>query len=418
MTKFLAVAALFIAFNVSAQSKQDYLKNNRFDLVSPGFSFPDNSFKIIGFGAYHGSAKTETTEMALLQSLTKTGSISYYLPETDFAIAHYFNSYLASGDTVLLRDLIDHYGVRVPQDKTVETYNKWKALKQLNDQLPAENKLTVVGIDLLVTYKYTCQLLLELIDQQVVESPALDRVANMLATDTTDYSPYYDSYSKGVMRGFVSAYEADQAGFVNSISDQFIFDHLIRNLKVTFEVFSSKREETIYDNYVGLSEFYDFKNKPQFVRFGFFHLEKDREGEKGNASFFTMLIENGIYAREEVISIIGYLTKSRVLWEVEYDDKGYKTHITEGGFGIGDYRKEYFLGIKNLKKTRMSDITLFKLNGQDTPYANGIPDLIEVVMKGEASNGDDVKGKSTTAFIDYAVLISNSKASTPIEKMK
>tara|TARA_R110001606_G_scaffold4824_2_gene22815 strand:- start:24757 stop:26010 length:1254 start_codon:yes stop_codon:yes gene_type:complete len=417
MTKFLAIAALFIALNVSAQSKQDYLKNNRFDLVSPGFSFPDNSFKIIGFGAYHGSAKTETTEIALLQSLTRTGAISYYLPETDFAIAHYFNSYLASGDTVLLKDLVTHYGVRVPQDKTVETYNKWKALKQLNGQLPAEDKLTVVGIDLIVTYKYTCKLLLELIDRQVVESPALARVADMLAADTTDYSPYYDSDSKAILRAFVAAYEAAPDGFSKGINDPFIFNHLIGNLKVTFEVFSSKREETIYDNYIDLSARYNFKNKRQFLRFGFFHLEKEREG--GNASFFTMLIENGIYAREDVISTIGYLTKSRVLWGVEYDDnKEYKTHTTEGGFGIGDYRKEYFLGIKNLKKTRTSDITLFKLNSRDTPYANGIPDLIEVVMKDEPSNGEDVKGKSTTAFIDYAVLISNSKASTPIEEMR
>ncbi|WOK08643.1 hypothetical protein RT717_08335 [Imperialibacter roseus] len=418
MTKTLTALALVITLNLSAQSKKEHLQENRYDLLTNEFNFPQADFKIIGFGAYHGSVKTETTEMALLQSLTKTGSISYYLPETDFAIAHYFNSYLSSGDTALLKDLVTHYGVRVPQDKTVETYSKWTALKQLNDQLPAEHKLTVVGIDLLVTYKYTCKLLVEVIDRQVVESPALDRVADMLAADTTDYSPYYDSDSKAILRAFVAAYEAAPDDFSKGINDPFIFDHLIRNLKVTFEVFSSKRGETIYDNYVGLSDLYDFKNKPQFARFGFFHLEKDREGEKGNASFFTMLIENGIYAREEVISIIGYLTKSRVLWEVEYDDKGYKTHITEGGFGIGDYRKEYFLGIKNLKKTRISDITLFKLNGQGTPYANGIPDLIEVVMKDEASNGDDVKGKSTTAFIDYAVLISNSKASTPIEKMK
>jgi hypothetical protein len=419
MTRTLTAIALLITLNLSAQPKKEYLKKNRYDLLINEFNFPQTDFNIIGFGAYHGSAKTETTELALLQSLTKTGSISYYLPETDFAIAHYFNSYLASGDTVLLKDLVSHYGVRVPQDKTVETYNKWKALKQLNDQLPAEDKLTVVGVDLLVTYKYTCQLLLELIDRKAVESPALDRIADMLAVDTTDYSPYYDSDSKALMRAFVAAYEAAPDDFSKGINDPFIFNHLISNLKVTFEVFSSKREETIYDNYTGLSARYNFKNKPQFLRFGFFHLEKDREGENGNASFFTMLIENGIYPREQVISVIGYLTKSRVLWGVEYDDnKAYKTYTTEGGFGIGDYRKEYFLGIEQLKKTRISDITLFKLNSQATPYANGIPDLIEVVMKDEASNGEDVKGKSTTAFVDYAVLISNSKASTPIEEMR
>ena len=38
-------------------------------------------------------------------------------------------------------------------------------------------------------------------------------------------------------------------------------------------------------------------------------------------------------------------------------------------------------------------------------------------MTDEKSNGELVKGKSTTEFLDYAVLISNSKASVPIEEM-
>ncbi len=419
MKPALTAIALLVVVQLSAQSKKAYLKENRYDLLAKELDFPQTDFKILGFGAYHGSAKTEEAELRLIQALTTKGAISYYLPETDFAIAHYFNSYLSTGDTVLLRDLVLHYGVRVPQDKTVETYEKWKALKQLNDQLPTDSKLTVLGIDMLVTYKYTCKLLLELIDQRAVNSPALDQVADMLAADTTDYSPYYDSDSKAIMRAFVVAYEADPAHFNESISNQFIFNHLISNLKVTFEVFSTKREQTIYNNYLGLSEQYHFETSPQFLRFGFFHLEKEREGKQGNASFFTMLVENGIYPREKVIAVIGYLTKSRVLWDVEYDDDNqYKSHTTEGGFGIGDYKKEYFLGIDHLKKTKTSDLTLFKLNSAATPYANEVPDLIEVVMEDEASNGDAVRGTSTTDYIDYALLISHSKASTPIEKTR
>ncbi|MEP2280890.1 hypothetical protein, partial [Maribacter sp.] len=61
---------------------------------------------------------------------------------------------------------------------------------------------------------------------------------------------------------------------------------------------------------------------------------------------------------------------------------------------------------------------LFRLNATDTPYSSGMPDLIEVVMQDDTSNGDAVKGKSTTEFIDYAILISNSKANTPIEELK
>jgi hypothetical protein len=71
-----------------------------------------------------------------------------------------------------------------------------------------------------------------------------------------------------------------------------------------------------------------------------------------------------------------------------------------------------------LKKNKISDITLFRLNGKNTPYNDGNPNLIEVIMTDEKSNGDLVKGKSTTDFLDYAVLISNSKANRPIQEMK
>ena len=150
----------------NSTNKTDYLKKNCCDLNTPDFDFPQKNFKIIGFGAYHGSAKTEEAEYALLKSLTKNGTIKYYLPETDFSIGHYLNEYLKTGDTILLKDLIVHYGVRVPQDKSIETYEKWKEIKKLNDGLPEKDKLTVVGIDLQVNYKYTSKHVLEIIDPE------------------------------------------------------------------------------------------------------------------------------------------------------------------------------------------------------------------------------------------------------------
>jgi hypothetical protein len=108
-----------------------------------------------------------------------------------------------------------------------------------------------------------------------------------------------------------------------------------------------------------------------------------------------------------------------VLWDIIRDEKGsYKSYTTEGGYGIGDYEKEYFRGIENLKSSKNSDITLFRLNKSNTPYNDGIPDLMEIIMIDKESNGIGVKGKSTTDFLDYAILISNSKASIPIQEMK
>lgn len=165
-----------------------------------------------------------------------------------------------------------------------------------------------------------------------------------------------------------------------------------------------------------LKDILNLENEKQFFKYGFFHIEKQRE--KNYPSFFTRIIEQNVYDRNKVISVMGYLTKSEVLWDKIYDKKGnYKTFTTEKGYGIGDYWKEYFKGIKNLKKTKLSDITLFKLNSENSPYKNGT-DLIEVKLFLKKSNGKSLKDKPTTDFIDYAVLIRNSKNQIPIEEME
>ena len=151
MRKIFILLLTFVILQSCTQTKTSCLEKNRFNLTSSDFDFPQKDFKIIGFGAYHGSAKTELTEYTLLKSLTKDGTIKYYLPETDFSIGHFFNQYLKTGDTLLLKDLIYNYGTRVPQEKSIETYEKWKEIKKLNDNLSQKNKLTVVGIDLFVS---------------------------------------------------------------------------------------------------------------------------------------------------------------------------------------------------------------------------------------------------------------------------
>ncbi|SFW17970.1 hypothetical protein SAMN02927921_00370 [Sinomicrobium oceani] len=412
LTLFLTLMVL-LSFG---QDKNAYLQSHRFDLNAKEFDFPQRDFKILGFGAYHGSAKTEKAEYMLLRSLTGQGVISYYLPETDFSIGHYFNTYLKTGDTLLLKDLVTHYGIRVPQEKSIETYRKWKNIKRLNDGLPEARKLTVIGIDEIVSYKYTAKHLSEIVDYHALRESSLMAVVAMVKTDTTDFSPYYDSYSKKVLKNLVSRYENNPSAFDPHLLDKSAFDHIIRNLKSSFDP-SSHREGIIFDNYRQLAPVYDFGTKPQFVRFGFGHLEKAPEGN--SISFFTMLLQHSVYDKNEVLSVIGYLTESRVLWDFVYDDQGnYSSYTTEGGYGIGDYEKEYFRGIENIKKNKLSDMTLFRLNASDTPYSDGTPDLIEVIMADEKSNGDLVRGKSTTDFLDYAILISGSEANTPIQEMK
>lgn len=410
-TKVLLFLFLIITQWSTSQSKTSYLKDNRQSLLEEHFAFKQINFKIIGFGAYHGSAKTEEAELALLKSLLKQGSIKYYLPETDYSTGHYFNEYLKTGDTILLKQLVNHYGKRVPQERAVEVVKKWKILKSINDTLPISNKLTVVGIDGIVSYPCTAKHLVSFIDNNI-SFKEINHLQELFQVTIDNHSQTYNEAVKEVLRSFVANYENTILREKLIISDDSGFKHIIKNLKESFEKYN--REQLIYDNYIYLSSQYNFYDKPQFLRYGFFHIEKEREYD--TASFFTKLIENKVYKRKEVISIIGYLTKSAVLWDTFYDEFGkFKSHTIEKGFGIGDYWKEYFHGIKYLKRNKLSDLTLFRLNSGSSPYHLSYGDLVEVRSILSRPLKKVFKNKTTTNFLDYAVLISNSQANTPLK---
>ena len=70
---------------------------------------------------------------------------------------------MKNGDTLLLKKLVNSYGKRVPQDTSIETFNKWKRLKQINDKLDENDKITVIGIDKIADLKRSVRYLDDLI---------------------------------------------------------------------------------------------------------------------------------------------------------------------------------------------------------------------------------------------------------------
>ncbi len=415
MKRLFFILVFCSIYNSIAQNKESYLTKNRFDLNSKKFIFPQKNFKIIGFGAYHGSAKTEDVELKLLTSITKNNTLKFYFHEVDNSTAYFYNKYLKTGDTLLLKKLIIHNGFHVTQERTIEMYKKWKNFKRLNDKLP--NKIKILGLEWIRNYRFVTKHLLDLVDNKDKKNIPLNEIENMVRLDTTSYALGNLSYAYKKIKSFVTDYENKKEFYAKKITYLDEFNHLINNIKSSFNL-KVRRSNIVYNNYLNLNKIYDFKTNLQFLRVGFFHIEKAREGAKSSPSFFARLIENKIYTKEEIISVIGYFTNSRVVWSEVYEKGEYKSFTTEGGYGIGDYEKEYFRGIQHLKNTKISDLTLFKLNRKDSPYLEKTPDLIEIVMKDEESNGKLVKGISTLDFLDYAILISNSKASKPIYEMK
>ena len=362
MKNLFTFFALLISIFAFSQNKKNYLKLNRFDLEKLDFNFPQTDFNIIGFGAYHGSAKTYETELHLIKNLKKQNALDYYIPETNFSQAFFFQQYLDSGNEELLKELTLAFQTIVSQEGTIETFEHWKNLRLLNQSFK-NNPIKIIGFDIINEYKFPIKHILFL-TENINDWTLNEELKNKLYDKDLDFSVRNKEITL-LLKNFITDYKTNKDLYIHQIKDTISFNHIIKNIVYTFEE-KSEREKIIYNNYISLKEIYKLESKKQFAKYGFFHIQKERE--KNYPSFFTRLIENEIYKKDKVISIIGYLTKSEVLWDKIYDKKGnYQKYTTEKGYGIGDYWKEYFCGIKNLKSTKLSDITLFRLNNINTP---------------------------------------------------
>jgi hypothetical protein len=408
----LTIIIVLLSQLVLGQNKIDYLNQNRVDLRIETPNITETDFNIIGFGALHGSSKPYEAELILVTSLLEKDILDYYIIEANFSQAFFVQKYLETGDEKLLNELTYAFQTMVSQEGTIQTYNHWKNVREIIKKYP-DKSIKVIGCDVVNEYKFPIKHILQLSkdDGNWTQRQVLEKAISQEDLNSTIWNK--DLNEK--VKSFVQDYLSNKEKYSAQINDIWTFNHIIQAINYNFQE-RREREKIIFDNYLELKSKYDLANKKQFAKYGFGHIKKFREGDY--PSFFTRLIENEVYKRENVITIIGYLTKSKVLWDKKYDKEGnYKAYTTKAGYGIADYWKEYFKGIKNLKKTKLSDLTMFKLNQKNSPYLLGT-DLVEIKMFLKDHNTTKLKGKNTLQFIDYAILIGGSEEQIPIEEMK
>lgn len=402
---------IFLSQLIFAQNRIDYLTQNRVDLRVDKPNIRETDFNIIGFGALHGSAKTYEAEFSLVSSLVEKNALDYYIIETNYSQAFYFQEYLKTGDEKLLKELTLSFQTMVSQEGTIETFNHWKNIRELNLKFP--NKFQIIGCDVVNEYRFPIKHILYL-TKDIDSWDEREKLKKLSLQVELDFS-IWNKEVNPIVKSFVQDYLANKEKYIELINNIEVFDFVIENINRNFEK-NREREKIIFENYMFLYKNLNLSDKKQFAKYGYGHIIKEREVDY--PSFFARLHENNVYERKKVITVMGYLTKSKVLWDKKYDKNGdYKNYTTKAGYGISDYWKEYFKGIKFLKKSKLSDLTMFKLNGENSPYSNEA-DLIEIKMFFKDYNASKLKGKNTLQFIDYAILISDSKEQVPIEEMK
>ena len=262
------VFIIFISINLFAQDKKAYLKENRFDMLASDFRFPKMDFDVIGFGAYHGSAKTYEVEKLIINDLKRQGVLDYYFPETNFSQAFYFQKYLENGDEKLLKDLVLAFQSIVNQEGTIETFNHWKNLRELNKKYP-QNPVQILGCDVINEYKFPIKHILYLTEniQNWEERRYLEKI---FLDENTDFGIDNEGLEKQ-LKSFIESYRRNKETFEGEIKNIDDFHFILKNIEYNFND-KRDREQIIFDNYIYLKEKYQLGSKKQFFKYGFFHI--------------------------------------------------------------------------------------------------------------------------------------------------
>lgn len=426
MKTTLTFLILFFYSLCSFAQIKEYLQENIIYLNSNTIKFNPDFYKhqIYFFGFVHGSATPQEVDFELLKHLHSKG-VRYYAPEVDASLAFFLNKYLLSGDEDLLTFIVHFYGLRVPQDASVQFKEKWRKIYRWNKTLKESDKITVLGFDRPIS-KEVCLTNLAFLAS---DNGRLDRLKKFR---TFDYKSINIDSGKPVIKSGKSfeyffgnektkAFNQLQKSYENN-PDEFLDNFELQNKVLAKHIFESykesNREKAIFNNFNKIADPIFSKGEKLYCNYGYFHIQQ--ELINGQKSFAKMIKDEGKYS---IISIQGLLYNSACLDHVKlcFDKKvtikdvefkkmnycGYKTSKTLDGDSFFERAK----GIKHLKKVMNSyNIGLIDLTSKNSPFKE---DNLLASFKPGGKNWKVEKNATTTEYFQYVIIMQNSKANIP-----
>ncbi|TNE54045.1 MAG: hypothetical protein EP338_09140 [Bacteroidetes bacterium] len=437
MNKILisVLAALLSTIFCLAQRSEcsTYLKKHvqRIDLEAPEFQFDDAFYQhqLYFFGFVHGSQKPQLIDLKLLQHLSRHG-VRYYAPEVDFSLAFFFNSYLESGDEQTLDYACHYYKYRVPQDASVQFRDKWKKLYAFNQGLPSDERIKVLGMDQHIDPELSLTHLAYIAPTQceIAIIDSLQHFKNFQRDTLEVYSgkpafksgkgwDYFFSTEKSrFYHRFVKAYTRDSLIFIKAFGKE---ANQLRHLMS--QNTNGYRDSILLTNFKKLALPLIQQGEKVYANFGYFHVQQQKINKLPPLA--QLVKEN---TSVSCVSLLGLLSQSACMVRKIRPDgplmikgvrfrkakyAGYRSLNTYDG----DHLFERVNGMGILRKnSRGKDLTLFPLNGEDSPFR-------KTMFFADFSRGGRKwkvhKGAVTTDYFQYVFLIKNSRANIPIEEI-
>lgn len=355
----LAIILSFYIFNNIKNNMSKYIYENAVNISDSNIfksKLITKKGQIYLAGEVHGTCKNSEVEVLILKNLIENNNVKYYIGEFSYSTAYLINQYLSGEDPKAIQRLIEAYKQNPGNYiANIEFVSKWTRIKSINDKLPSDKKIMVIGID-----------------AEYNEEIALYVVKNILDDDSLSLIELISSDS-----------------FINAKSDKKInVENIIKNLEYANELsvdknyksHHNKRDRIMYENFKNYK--LDNSEYSYFGQFGYLHTYKSRQF---GIDWLGSLINSDDIFNNQVVSIqIEYISSERI------DKSGNRKDL------------DFDNTLNSLNLSFNSDI-LLDLTKNNSPFFKN------------SAFGDTSLIEPNTNYIDYVLILSDSKAITPIE---
>ena len=419
ITVFVSLALVVSATAQEQQAKRDYLAENHEVLLIDGqnqFKLFDNSFyanNLFLLGEMHGTANSYRVQQLLVDELKKKTNFKYYVIELGYIDVVQINKYLETGDETPLKSLFETLKGGFAYSR--EYYDIFTHVYRINRKLKEKDRIKFIGIDkfspsaknltflseILTAVKYK-KGSLKLLDEIYKPERKADETWSMLFENLgADIKNNRKTYEKIFGYRFWE-FEFLIGNFVASFSI-----NKTRNVKpLSILEVENVRDAQMAKNFAALYQHFNLKNQKIF---GFFGREHTYQ-ESGKRTFWMTARIKSANRNLKIATIALRYMESNFMIPTYFLEQQFGTKQEKlffyGGFQNDNSPFVKAKGIEELNAVEpQAKAVLFRLNGAKSPYKT-LPDLVDEIAA----------DKSTTNYFDYAILLRNSPAATPVSE--
>lgn len=340
-------------------------------------------------GENHGVKANIELRIKFLKYYKKKTNFRYYLCELPYSTAYFLNTYLETKDENIPKDI--YKPLKGTDAWNKDEYDYWGTLYEFNRGLPESDRITLVGTDIEHQPQNGIKFMKYCLDKNNVSGNINDYVEEFNNKDEITNEELECFYKK------IEAELTENGGLYKNLLKEYYykFEHVNNNLLNMLEVytgtnFNGVRDIKMYENFLSLSACLNLstrssKNK-YFGQLGLSHIFQ--RAFPNIAWFGSSLSNEESQFKGKVLSIAYAYQNCRYLYPTTR--RNYTSSIDTLDSSVEEFK--HFIN---------SDYTLFKLNGEESPFDK------ELIWPLEHKSP---VGGVTTDYFQYLVVARDSEA--------